>query len=119
MSRDFDPTSHLPLKPVVFQILLALAEEPLHGYGVIQAVRSESRHLIRLETGPFYRHLRKLLDAELVTETTDRPQGNARRGAYYELTDRGRRVVTAECSRLVDLVSATRRMGLAGDASST
>ena len=39
---------HLPLKPVVFHILLALAAGDAHGYGVIQAVREGSVGRIRL-----------------------------------------------------------------------
>lgn len=105
--------SHLPLKPVVFHILLALAERELYGYGVIQAVRQQSGGRIKLETGPFYRHLRKLIASGLVVESDSRPEGDdPRRGAYYCLTPRGREVVTAEGRRLAGLVSLTAELGL-------
>lgn len=105
--------SHLPLKPVVFHILLALAERELHGYGVIQAVRQQSGGRIKLETGPFYRHLRKLIESGLVTESSARPNDDdPRRGAYYCLTTRGREVVAAEGRRLAGLVSLTAELGL-------
>lgn len=105
--------AHLPVKPVVFHILLALGPGPSHGYGVIQAVRERSEGRIRLETGPFYRHLRKLLDGGLVEETDERPEDDdPRRGAYYRLTDLGREVVGAEGRRLAGLVSATAELGL-------
>lgn len=104
----------LPLKPVVFQILLALAERDSHAYGVIQAVRARSDDRIRLETGPFYRHLKKLLDGGLVVESGDRPSDDdRRRGAYYKLTRLGRDVIRAENQRLVRLVTLTRELGLA------
>lgn len=104
---------HLPLKPVVFHVLLALAEEDLHGYGVIKSVRERSDERIQLETGAFYRHLKKLLDGGLVEESDERPDDvDARRGAYYRLTDVGRRVLTAESARLSELVDATRDMGI-------
>jgi DNA-binding PadR family transcriptional regulator len=104
---------HLPLKPVVFHILLALAEGDSHGYGVIQSVRSRSEGRIPLTTGAFYRHLGKLLDAGLVEESAYRPEDDdPRRGAYYAITALGRAVVAADGKRLQELVSATARLGL-------
>jgi DNA-binding PadR family transcriptional regulator len=112
-SHDASVESHLPLKPVVFHILLALVERQSHAYGVIQAVRERSEGLIHLETGPFYRHLRKLLDGGLVQESAERPpDDDRRRGAYYRLTDLGRDVVTAESRRLAGLVALTEELGL-------
>ncbi len=107
--------THLPLKPVVFHILLALAESDLHGYGVIQAVRERSEGRVHLQTGPFYRHLRKLMDDGLVTETPEPPtDDDPRRGAYYRLSELGRAVVSAEAERLAGLVAVTRSIGLLG-----
>jgi DNA-binding PadR family transcriptional regulator len=105
----------LPLKPVVFHILLALVERESHAYGVIQAVRERSTGRIRLETGPFYRHLRKLMDGGLVEESPKRPRNDdRRRGAYYRLTRFGKDVAVAESRRLAGLVSLSRELGLAG-----
>lgn len=104
---------HLPLKPVILHILLALAESELHGYGVMRAVREQTGGRIRLQTGPFYRHLRRLLDADLVAESGSRPaDDDPRRGAYYRLTSLGREVLSAEASRLAAVVSATKELGL-------
>ena len=105
--------AHLPLKPVVLHVLLALAEVDAHGYGVIQSVRVRSEGRIRLETGSFYRHLRKLLDGGLVVESEVRPeQDDTRRGSYYTLTELGRAVLAAESLRLAELVTLTRDLGL-------
>ena len=105
--------SFLPLKSVVFHILLALAEEESHGYGVIQNVRERSQGRIQLETGPFYRHLRKLMGDSLVEESTNRPvDADSRRGAYYRLTELGTDVVTVEGRRLAGLVAMTKELGL-------
>lgn len=107
------PERHLPLKPVVFHILLALAERESHGYGVIQLVRERSQERILLETGPFYRHLRKLLDAGLVEESEKRPAvDDPRRGVYYRLTKFGREVAEAESRRLARLLSLSDTLGL-------
>lgn len=108
-----DIERHLPLKPVVFHLLLALAEGDLHGYGVIQAVRERSEGRIHLQTGPFYRHLKKLIDEGMVQESAARPTNDdPRRGAYYRLTVRGRDLLRAEAGRLAALVSATAALGL-------
>ena len=107
---------HLPLKPVVFHILLALAAGDAHGYGVIQSVREGSAGRIRLETGAFYRHLKKLLDGGLVAESADRPlDADARRGTYYRLTRLGRDVLAAESRRLSEVLETTRMLGLIED----
>ena len=111
--------AHLPLKPVVFHILLALAEQDLHGYGVIQAVRERSEGRIHLQTGPFYRHLKKLMDAGLVLESDTRPSDDdPRRGAYYRLGAPGKQVVAAEANRLATLVAVSEALGLTDRSSS-
>lgn len=108
-----DVGAYLPLKPVVFHILLALADGDAHGYGVIQAVRERSEGRVYLKTGPFYRHLGKLLDGRLVEESPDRPDDDdPRRGAYYRLTPLGRQVLSAEVARLADLVDGAEKLGL-------
>jgi DNA-binding PadR family transcriptional regulator len=113
MDARADVERHLPLKPVVFHVLLALAEADAHGYGVILAVREKSAGQVRLETGAFYRHLKKLIDAGWVAESDRRPaDADARRGTYYCLAPSGREVLAAESRRLSDLVEATRSMGL-------
>ncbi len=105
---------HLPLKPVVFLVLLALAEKERHGYAVMLAVRERSEGRIRLETGPLYRHLKRLIDSGLVAEVDGRPavEDDQRRRCYYRLTESGRAVVAAEGARLATLVEATRAVGL-------
>ncbi len=111
--HDPNPSDHLPLKPVVFHILLALADGDLHGYGVIRSVRRQSDDRLELPTGAFYRHLAWLIKHGLVAETDERPTSDdPRRGAYYGLTDVGREVLTAEAGRLAEVVSVAREKGL-------
>jgi PadR family transcriptional regulator PadR len=96
-----------PLKPAVFYILLALADEPAYGYAVMQAVRAQSAGTVPLRTGSFYRHLSKLIDDGLVAEAAGRPAGDdPRRGVYYRVTPRGLRVLARERARLAALVAA-------------
>jgi len=105
----------LPLRPPVLEILLTLGEGPLHGYAIIQALRDPDGPELHIETGPLYRHLRRLLEDGLVSQSEDPPPGTEdddRRKAYYALTPLGRAVVRAEGARLAGLVRKTRRLGL-------
>jgi len=104
---------HLPLKPAVFHILLALADREAHGYAIMQTVRAQSEGRVRLATGPFYRHLRALLDSGFVAESGRRPSDDdPRRGTYYRLTRLGRAAVQAESERLAHIVTLTEKLGL-------
>jgi DNA-binding PadR family transcriptional regulator len=95
-----------PLKPAVFHILLALAGGEKHGYAVMLAVREQSGGAIPLQTGSFYRHLGKLIDAGLVAPGKGRPaDADPRRGAYYRLTPRGNQVLAVEKQRLRDVLA--------------
>ncbi len=109
-----DPHDFVPLKASVLEILMALAETPLHGYGILQRVRERSQGRVELETGPLYRRMKRLLDDGLVAET-DEPEhvedGDDRR-RYYTLTDLGRDVLALEARRLAGLVARQRALGL-------
>ncbi len=105
----------LPLRPPVLEILLTLGEGPLHGYAIIQALRDPDGAELRIETGPLYRHLRRLLEGGLISQSEEPPPGTRdddRRKAYYALTALGEAVVRAEGRRLEGLVRQTRRLGL-------
>ncbi|HUF69365.1 MAG TPA: helix-turn-helix transcriptional regulator [Longimicrobiales bacterium] len=105
----------VPLRPPVFEILLTLGEGARHGYGIIQALRDPAGAGLRIETGPLYRHLKRLFEAGLIEQSDEPPAGTSdddRRTAYYALTPLGRAVVQAEALRLAGLVRQTRRLGL-------
>ncbi len=102
----------LPVKPLVYHILLALAEEERHGYAIMQRVRERSENRLRLETGPLYRQLKRLLDEGLVEESEHRPAPDRddQRRRYYRLTRLGHAVIAAETERMADLVNHARRL---------
>ena len=103
-----DPRAELPLKPVDFLILFALARGERHGYGMMQDVERDSEGSVRLEAGNLYRSLRRLLARELCEESERRPAPDLddERRRYYRLTPFGRRVLGAEALRLRALVRA-------------
>ena len=112
---DEQAESFLPLRPPVLEILLTLGDGPLHGYAIIQALRDPEGADLRIETGPLYRHLRRLLENGLVSQSKEPPDGTQdddRRKAYYALTALGEAVVQAEGLRLMGLVRQTQRLGL-------
>lgn len=105
---DPDTRMHRPLTPVVFEILIALADQPRHGYGVMQEV--EARSGTRLRAGTLYRAIDRLLTGghiEEVTATTQ-PAGRDGRRRTYRLTKLGRRVAMAEAQRLAKALDAAR-----------
>lgn len=108
--KSRDPRSFLPLTPRVFHVLLALAEGPVHGYGVILAVQDLTEGLIVLRTGTLYVLLRRLLDLKLIDESDERPdpEDDDERRRYYSLTDLGRTVLEAESARLAQVLTAAR-----------
>ncbi len=94
-----------PLKPAILYMLLALATEQRHGYGIMQAVREQSGGTVPLRTGSFYRYLSSLIDAGWVVESAGPADDDPRRGAYYRLTDDGRQALASERRRLGALLA--------------
>ena len=100
----------LPLRPVVFHVLLSLAEGERHGYAIVQDIVERSGGRTRLEPGNLYRHLKFMLDERLIEESERRPvadQDDERR-RYYRLTKLGRQVALAETARLEALAVEAR-----------
>lgn len=99
-----DPRGFLPLKPVDLELLLALADDDLHGYGLVQAISEHTGGLIVLDPGNLYRVIKRLLGDGLIAESHRNTADEKRK--YYRLTPLGGRVLAAELDRLRRLVSA-------------
>jgi DNA-binding PadR family transcriptional regulator len=88
-----------PLQEPTFLILTALAEQPVHGYGVIQAVGVLSGGRVVLRPGTLYGALDRLSEQGLVAiDREEIVDGRLRR--YYQLTDDGAALLAAEARRL-------------------
>jgi DNA-binding PadR family transcriptional regulator len=57
-----EPASLLPLPPVTFHVLLALADEDRHGYAIIQDVAVRTGGEIKLNAGTLYRSIQRMLE---------------------------------------------------------
>ena len=104
------PRDLLPLTPAVLHILLALAEEKRHGYGIMREVEERTAGETRLGPGTLYGSIKRMLADGLIEESDERPNPaiDDQRRRYYRITDFGRRVAGAEAERLQNLVSAAR-----------
>ena len=99
-----------PLPSAAFQILLALAEEDLHGYGIMRQVEDQTDGRTRLGPGTLYSSIQTLLEAKLIEEVGVRADEklSQERRRYYRLTSAGRKLVRSEAERLADLLRVAR-----------
>ncbi|MGD2070739.1 MAG: helix-turn-helix transcriptional regulator [Gemmatimonadota bacterium] len=101
--------SLLPLKTAWFHILLALGDGPQHGYAVRIDVEERTGGRVKLWPATLYGSIRDMEEEGLIVENEgpDDPDDDPRR-RYYELTPRGRGVLSAEVERLQRLVDEAR-----------
>jgi DNA-binding PadR family transcriptional regulator len=110
-----DPADRLlPLKPVVFQVLLTLTAGERHGYAIVQDMAARSAVGRRLLPGNLYRTLSWMLAAGLIVESSRRPAADLddERRRYYRITPFGQRVAAREAGRLRALVAEAESLKL-------
>lgn len=98
------PTAQLT--PLTFHVLLALADQDRHGYGVIKDIEARIGEDAAPSTGALYLALQRLEHDGWIEESDSRPEPEEddRRRRYYRLTSAGRRAAEAETRRLSALV---------------
>ena len=106
-----EPDRNEPLTPAVFHVLLALADGPLHGYGVMQRVEADSG--LRVGPGTVYGTLQRLEDAGLV-EDMGGDATDSRRRRRFGLTGEGRVALGHEVARIHRLADLTRPLTSGG-----
>lgn len=82
-----------------YLVLLSLAEQPRHGYGIVGAVLELSDGATKLGAGTLYGLLDRMSDAGLV-EAGGEEVVDGRLRRYYRLTEEGSAAVVAETARL-------------------
>jgi PadR family transcriptional regulator PadR len=100
-----------------YHVLLALANGPLYGYAIKDAVATESSGTLTPRAGSLYRVLARLMSQRLVKEVEPKDDipahpGHARK--YYSLTASARAELLAETRRLKAATAmAEKRLGVA------
>ncbi len=95
----------LPLRPVVFEMLLILNEGEMHGYGLMKELKERSAGRWILGPGTLYRTINKMVSDEMIEPSdTVEPQTAGKQRLYYRITNHGMKTAAAEASRMANLV---------------
>lgn len=89
-------------------VLAALAREPLHGYGLIQALKRLSADRFRLNEGSLYPLLHRLEREQKVRSKTEQTGARSRRS--YEITPEGRDELARRLAEWTDFASVLERL---------
>jgi DNA-binding PadR family transcriptional regulator len=92
--------------PAALQILLALGEKDLHGYGIIQAVAAHSEGQVKIGSGTLYDNLKRFMEQGLVCDLPVTSDDDKR---MYRLTEPGKTALSAEIARLDRVIKEARR----------
>lgn len=110
-NRSQDPAALIPLKHSTYRVLLALADDELHGYAIMQALAEMTEGRETILPGTLYAALARMVDDELI-EIVAGPSDDASGGPqrrYYRRTEFGCAVARAESERmgaLLDIAQA-------------
>jgi len=101
------------LHPHEFRILLAVLDQPRHGYGIVKAIEARGEDGVTLYPANLYRRLRDLTAAGLLEECPPPQEEEAEpRRTYLRATDLGRQEAKREARRLQSLVRAAQEHDL-------
>jgi DNA-binding PadR family transcriptional regulator len=96
------------MSPQVFHILLALADQELHGYAIITDIAERTDGAVVLTASTLYAALRRLLEVHLIEEIDERPDADDSRRRYYRITTAGKEAGRAEAARIEALAELAR-----------
>lgn len=88
------------LTEAVFYILLSVYS-PLHGYAIMQNITNISKGRVVLGAGTLYGAINTLLEKGWITSASDKRDS---RKKEYIITEEGRKVVSREMERLIELL---------------
>jgi len=111
------PETFLPLTPLTFGILTAVASGPKSGYGIVRGIEEGSHGRLSPGTGTVYVALQRLMDQGLLAPAdapADAPDDNRQR-RWYALTPLGKRTVVLEARRLAGALRLAAEAGILVD----
>ncbi len=112
MDRPPEAGKLLPVRPLDFSILLALAEREDYGYQIVQRIAEAETGGIRLAPSNLYSVLDRMIEAGLVEDRGKRSHGSRPPRRYYAITELGREVLDAEAARLRTVLRSAQRLSL-------
>lgn len=98
---DPDAPGNKPLSEPVFLILTGLADQPRHGYALLQDIQQLSGERVSLSTGTLYGALRRLLEDGLIQRFHQKDKSREKQA--YKLTAEGRQSLQLEIDRMKQL----------------
>jgi DNA-binding PadR family transcriptional regulator len=105
MTIPDDLNKYLPLSETTCYTMICLAEEPLHGYALMQKVSEISQGTVSLGAGTLYTIFSTLEKEALIEMVSE-----ADRRKTYALTTKGRQVLAFQIQRLEIMVENSRRI---------
>ena len=111
------PKDAADLPRSAFLVLLALADGPGHGLGIVARIEDATHGRVKLGPGTLYGTLQSLASAGLIRLTAEAPDphDDDPRRRYYKLTPKGEKALRAEAARLRVLVDAAAARRVLGD----
>ena len=100
-----------PMAPAIFQILIAVADQPRHGYGIMLDIAERSDGKVKLSPGTLYGSIKQMLEDGWIEETSGKADDDERR-RYYRLTRDGREAARQEMARMSALLNHARLTSL-------
>jgi PadR family transcriptional regulator PadR len=99
------------MSEATYFVLVALANEPGHGYAIAQRAERLSEGRVRLTAGTLYGALDRLTEQGLLrVDGEEVVSGRTRR--YYALTDEGRGALADEAVRMAQAAAMATQVGI-------
>ena len=110
----------MPNSPVmsdpVLHILLAISDEPRHGYAIVQEIEERTQGAVHLGTGTLYTALKRLRADGLIEEMPEPVSAAAgRKRRTYGLTKQGHAMLAQQTERLKVLFEHALQKSVVGD----
>ncbi|MCM3031774.1 PadR family transcriptional regulator [Niallia sp. MER 6] len=97
-----------PLTESTYLVMLALYNDPLHGYGIIKMIERISEGNLIIAPGTLYGILSNLEKQKLIKAWKE--ELDSRKKKTYTLTEKGKQVFQEEFNRYQKMVSFTERI---------
>ena len=96
-----------------FHVLLALADAPRHGLGIVEEVERKTNGRVSLGPGSLYGSLKRLTEDGWIRDSLDHPGENEdTRRRYYEITSEGQQALRDELEILEAVLDSARQKSL-------